>query len=719
VAVASALVAPAARADLAAQADPMVGTFAPGFVFPGAATPFGMVQNSPDTRGPFAYAGYLWTDPAIQGFSLVHLSGPGVKKAGDLPFMPTTGAVTTQAPLQIQSPFDHATETAEPGYYSVLLARYATRVELTASEHAAMQRYTFRPAEMANVIINPGRGIDGVRPGHVRISGPDEVTGSTEGRYPVYFVARFDRPFTRRGVLRADGTDAAAWVGFDARSQRTVTARIGISFVDLAGARHNLEAEALGVGFDTMRAAARTAWNRALGAIEVQGANPLDSKTFYTALYHSLLHPNSFTDVDGRYLGFDGQPHLAAGRTQYANFSSWDTYKSQDQLVTLIEPGRYREMLLSLLDDFRQSGKLPRWGEQNLDASHMSGDPTFPMIADGLCRGLISTTEGQDLYEAAVATAARRPSELDQPGYLPIERFSSGAGTTLEYGVADFALALIARRLGHDAEAAAWLERSVRYRSLMDPSTHWVRPRHADGSWNAPFQPTDETGFQEGNSWHYSWLAPHDARGLFQRMGGTSVAASRLEHMFAVPPIVANATNVFGLVYRTPWYAPGNEMDLQVPWMNVFAGRPWQGAKALSDVRSTFRPTPDGLPGNDDLGGLSSWHVLSALGFGPVTPGAPFYVIGSPQFTQATVHLGAGRTLVIRAPGASPFKPYVTAARLNGHALGRAWFTHAEIANGGTLELTMGALPNKQWGASAAAAPPSASDSAGLAGFTC
>jgi putative alpha-1,2-mannosidase len=196
-------------------------------------------------------------------------------------------------------------------------------------------------------------------------------------------------------------------------------------------------------------------------------------------------------------------------------------------------------------------------------------------------------------------------------------------------------------------------------------------------------------------------------------------AASHLRFMFSLPPVVANATNAFGLVYRTPQYAPGNEMDLQVPWMNVFAGRPWQGAKALSDVRTTFRPSPDGLPGNDDLGGLSSWHVLSALGFGPVTPGAPFYVIGSPQFTQATVHLGNGRTLVVRAPGASPLKPYVTAARLNGRSLGRAWFSHAEIADGGTLELTMSAVANKQWAASAAAAPPSASDPAGLAGFGC
>ncbi len=696
----------------------MIGTFAPGFVFPGAAVPFGMVQNSPDTRGPFAYSGYLWTDPQIQGFSLVHLSGPGVKKAGDLPFMPTIGTVTTQDPVQIGSPFDHATERAQPGYYSVLLARYATRVELTASAHAAMQRYTFPPVASANVIVNPGRGVEGAKPGSVAITGPDEITGSTTGRYPVHFVARFDRPFTRHGVLRAEGDDAAAWVGFDARARRTVTARIGISFVSAEGARRNLDAEAAGAGFDEMRAAARAAWNRALASVEVQGGTVAERRTFYTALYHSLLHPNDFTDVDGRYLGFDGQVHVADGRRQYANFSSWDTYKSQNQLLALIEPARYREMLLSLLDDFRGSGKLPRWGEQSIDAAHMSGDPTFPMIADAACRGLISTEETQALYEAAVATAALRPAVLDQLGYLPLETHGSGAGTTLEYGVADFALALLAHHLGHASDAQAWLDRSLRYRTLLDPATRFIRPRHANGAWRTPFAPRDETGFQEGNSWHYSWLAPHDARGLYDRMGGDAIALRRLDFMFSLPPVLANATNGFGTIYRTPQYAPGNEMDLQVPWMYAFARRPSGGAKALADVRSTFRPTPDGLPGNDDLGGLSAWHVLSALGFGPVTPGAPFYVIGSPQFASARIDLGSGRTLAVRAPGASPLRPYVTGARLNGQPLDRAWFSHAEIAGGGTLELTMGAQPSG-WATGPGSAPPSVSDGPGLGRFGC
>jgi predicted alpha-1,2-mannosidase len=706
----------AAAADPAAEVDPMIGAFGPGFVFPGAAVPFGMVQNSPDTRGPLAYSGYLWSDPAIQGFSLVHISGPGVVKAGDIPFMPTTGAVSTSDPNSIGSPFDHLTEHASPGYYRVTLARYLTNVELTASEHAAMQRYTFPPFGDANVIINPGRSVEGVQDGHIEITGPDEVSGWTKGRYPVYFDARFSTPFKSSGVFR-QGKDAAGWVSFDAAKQRVITARIGISFVDVEGARRNLEAEAPRPDFDAMHAAARAAWNRALSSVDVDGGTASRRKVFYTALYHSLLHPNVFTDVDGRYLGFDDRPHRAKGRTQYANFSLWDTYKTQNQLLTLIAPGRYRDMLLSLLDDMRESGKLPRWGEQNTDPAHMSGDPAIPMIADGYCRGLLTRRDALSLYRAGIATAAKRPPSLDQLGYLPLEDKGSAAGTTLEYGIADFSLALLADGLGRRADAAMWLQRSLRYRNLIDPQTKFIRPRHKDGSWLDPFNPSDEAGFQEGNSWHYSWLAPQDARGLFARMGGVGVALDRLDQMFSLPPVIANLTNAFGTLYRTPAYAPGNEMDLQVPWMYAFAGAPWKGAKALARERTTFNSTMAGLPGNDDLGGLSAGYVLSALGFSPVTPGAPFYVIGSPAFPKVTLTLGNGRKLVVEAPGAGPGKPYVTGATLDGKPLGRAWFRDSEIARGGTLVLRMSSAANQSWGASDV--PPSVSDGPGLARFGC
>jgi predicted alpha-1,2-mannosidase len=492
-----------------------------------------------------------------------------------------------------------------------------------------------------------------------------------------------------------------------------VTARIGISFVDLEGARRNLEAEAPDFDFEGMQARTRAAWNRELGRIRVAGGSELDRTTFYTALYHAQLHPNVFTDVDGRYRGFDDRIHRAEGRTQYANFSGWDTYKGENQLLATIQPRRYRDMLLTLLANHREGGKLPRWGEQNFDAGHMSGDPIVPMITDGVCREILTRGEANDLLDAAISLAAKRDPNLDKLGYLP-----DRPGTTLEYGGADFALALLASALGRNDEAAARRSDSLRYRNVLDPQTRWVRPRRADGSWHEPFDPTDETGFQEGNAWQYSWLAPHDARGLYDRMGGDAPVVERLDQLFSAPPEVANQATFFGIVYRTPWYAPGNEHDIQVPWMWPFTGQPWKGMAEHREIQRVFRPEPNGLPGNDDLGGLSGWLVWSMLGLGPVTPGAPFHVLASPVFERATVAPDGATPFTIEAPGASPLRRYVTGATLGGRRLGSAWLYDASLRRGETLRLTTGEQPDEEFGAAPAVRPPSASDS-GLERFGC
>ena len=701
------LAAPPAHAqeeDLARHVDPMIGTFAPGFIFPGAAAPFGMVQNSPDTRGEFAYSGYLWTDPAIQAFSLVHLSGPGVKKGGDIPVMPVLGEPSLD-PSLIQSPYDHATEKGEPGYYSVVLAKPATKVELTASEHAGMQRYAFPPAGSPKLVFDPARSVEGVADGGFRVTGDDEVAGWRRGRYPVFFVARFSRPFDSSGTI-----DKGGWVGWDEGGEVTVS--FGISFVDEDGARRNLEAEAADHDFDRMRSETRAAWNRELSKVRVRGGDDLDLRSFYTALYRSQLHPNTFTDVDGRYRGMDDQIHETKGRIQYSNFSSWDLYKSWHQLVATIQPERYRDMLLSLLADHREGGFIPRWKEQSIDAAHMSGDPAIPMITDGACRGLLKRKDALGLYDAAKNLVTRRDPALLQLGWLP-----DRPGTTLEYGVADFALALLAHRLGLDADAAEHLQRSLNYRNILDPETRWIRGRDADGNWATPFDPTggespEQTtgrGFQEGNSWQYSWLAMHDGRELMQRMGGDDVAIERLDQMFSLPAEVQNRLTAFGIVYRFPQWAPGNEHDLEVPWMYHFAGQPWRAAAELAESRALYRPTIDGLPGNDDLGGLSSWHLLDMLGLGALVPGAPYWAIGSPAFELAEIDTGDG-TFTIESPGSGP---YVASASLNGEPLDRAWIRHSEMG-GSTLRLERSTEPNEEWGAESR--PPSGTD---LSAFGC
>ncbi|HYH58577.1 MAG TPA: GH92 family glycosyl hydrolase [Thermoleophilaceae bacterium] len=701
----------AAEEDLARHVDPTIGTFAPGFIFPGAAAPFGMVQNSPDTRGEFAYSGYLWSDPAIQGFSLVHLSGPGVKKGGDIPVMPVLGEPSLD-PNLIQSPYEHATERAEAGYYRVFLPKPATTVELTASTRTAMQRYTFPAGPVApKLVIDPARSVEGVHEGGLEIDAEKgEVSGWSRGRYPVFFVARFSRPFDSSGKLGSGG-----WVGWDQGGEVTVS--FGISFVDEDGARRNLEAEAPHFDFDRMRADTRAAWNQDLSRIRVSGGSDGAKRSFYTALYRAQLHPNVFTDVDGRYRGLDDQVHVAEGRTQYSNFSSWDLYKSENQLLALIQPERYRDMLLSLLADHREGGFIPRWKEQSIDASHMSGDPAIPMIADGICRDLVDRDDAAALYDAARHLVTLRDAKLLELGWLP-----DRPGTTLEYGVADFSLGLIAHWLGRSDDAAEDVRRSLGYRNILDPETRWIRGRDAEGNWADPFDPTggespEQTsgrGFQEGNSWQYSWLAMHDAAGLYERMGGDGVARERLDHMFTMPPELQNRATAFGLVYRLDQWAPGNEHDLQVPWMYHFAGAPWRAAAELAEARVLYRPTIDGLPGNDDLGGLSAWHLLSSIGLGALVPGAPFYALGSPEFDRAEIQVPGG-AVVIQSPGAGP---YVVDAKLDGQPLDRAWLYSDELRAGATLRLARGSEPDTGWGAAPAQRPPSYSDSP-LARFGC
>jgi putative alpha-1,2-mannosidase len=716
-----ALPAGARAADVAQYVDPMIGTLGAGFVFPGADAPFGMVQNSPDTFTPGAgysglvYSGYMGNDPQIRDFSLVHLSGPGVAKGGDLPFMPWVaagGQTPPSDPTQYATPYSHATESAGAGYYTVTLAN-GIKAELTASEHAAMQRYAFPPAADAYLIVDPWHNNDGdAASASFKKTAPRELTGETfQSHYHVYFVAQFDQDIADTGPH---------WVKF--APGQTVTMRVGISFVDLDGARENLDAEAPPrVTFEAMRAQTFAAWNAELGKVGLTGGTDPDLKTFYTALYHATQHPNVFSDVDGRYRGFDDKIRNSGAHPQYANFSSWDTYKAQNQLLALLWPGRYADMLRSELRDAQQGGHLPRWAEQNYDPAHMSGDPAIPMIADGACRGLLGDDLAEELYQQAVALRGRRDANLDKLGFLPLN-----PGTTLEYGVADFALALLAERLGHHDDAQRWLNASLNYRNTFDPGTQWVRPRNADGTWSngdpGDFDPTvawdpalSNQGFQEGNSWQYSWLVPHDPRGLFGLMGGDAAVVSRLDQFFAAPAEVQNRVTGFGTVYKVGQFAPGNEHDLGAPFMYPFAKQPWKTQAEMRTVQSEYRPIAEGLPGNDDLGSLSAYYVFSALGFSPFTPGAPLYMVGAPIFTQAKLALPGG-PFTLDAPGASVAGKYVQSATLNGAPLNKAWFGESAIRGGGTLHLEMGPVANQSWAADNV--PPSASD-APLSAFGC
>lgn len=747
--------------------DPMIGTMGSGFVFPGPSAPYGMVQLSPDTDGYFAYTGYQYIDTAIRGFSHVHVESMGVREGGHVPLMPTVGAVDTDV-MTYASPFEHATEVAKPGYYAVTLANSGVRAELTAGTRVGMHRYTFPATSEANVLIDAGRQIGGddedgaiprSNPGAHRalvnivddrtVMGTSDPDATGSDRYGVHFAIRFSRPFIASGTwgsrgadptlgaTSVDGKGAGGFVTFDASVDQTVIASVGISFVSQANAMVNLETELAEAPFDfnALRGDTEDAWDDALAGIDVAGGTPAQQRAFTTALFHAQQHPNVFNDVNGDYRGYDHQTHrigapgdpMPAGTTMYANFSMWDTYRAEMPLLMLIAPDRVKDMMRSLAAIVVQGGRLPRWGLMDRYADFMNGEPALQVVSDAYCRGLVPPEVEQTLYSAMRTSALvnrRDPSYLSL-GYIPAP--GSGASGTLEHALGDFALALVADAKGETADRDQLLNQAGNWRNHFDPSTRFLRPRLANGTWfGNPYLPEMPDGWREGTGWQYTWLVPHDPRGLFDAMGGADgdgFVTGRLDTFFAgaqlpiAGPEVQQKITGFGIAYYGNQYAPSNEHDLQAPWLYNWIGQPWKTQGLVRNLQGLYRDTPDGLPGNDDLGTMSAWFVWSALGFYPNTPGAPVYALGSPLFPSIRIHLANGRTVSIDAPN-TEVAPYVASASLNGNALSKSWITHENLLEGSDIAFEMSAAPDLSQWAGVAAAPPSQSANA-LADFGC
>lgn len=737
----------AAEAAPASYVDPMIGTFGGGFTFPGPAAPYGMVQLSPDTEGYLAYTGYHYHDQFIRGFSHHHIESMGVKSNGNLPFMPSVGPITSSDPREWMSKFDHATEEASAGYYKVLLGRGGITAELTAGTRVGMHRYTFPPSPQANVILDVGRSnktwepwnpASSVHRSSLEVAGNDMVIGSADSDqgYTIHFAAQFDRPFAgyamwsgggapQKGVASASGHGAGGYVSFDTTADQDVQVKVGISFVDRDNALANLAAEKPDWDFEALRNKTVQAWNQALSTIEVTGGTEGDKTSFYTALYHAQHHPNIFSDVNGEYMGYDRQVHTVEGREQYANFSLWDTYRGENQLLATIDPARYREMMLSLMDGYAQVGRFPQWAMNNAYPDYMVGDPIQPTMVDGYCRGVLNEDEVEAVYAAladqAFTPALRAATQGGYQDYLSKGYIPDRASETLEFALADFSLALMADSLGRDDDRDRLVTRARNYANVIDPDSGFARPRNADGSWRTPYAPEEPGHFVEGTGWQYTWLAPQDLRGLFDLVGGNGrggdqLVKDRLDTFFStaltdVPGPVAEVQQkitAFGILYAGNQYAPSNEHDLHAPYLYDYMGEPWKTQKIMRGYQFLFRPTPDGLPGNDDLGAMSAWYIWSALGFYPVTGGAPVYAVGSPIFERATISpVGGASKLVVEAPGASLVDRYITSAALGTEPLNRPWFTHSELFGAGKVSFEMSPTENKAWGASPEAAPPS------------
>jgi predicted alpha-1,2-mannosidase len=727
-----------------------------------------MVQWSPDTTPAAPHSGgYDHRDHHLRGFSLTHLSGAGCALYGDFPFLPTTEPIGSSPAApgggldgRFQPGFSHAEEAARPGYYAVRLNPAGggdIDVSLTATTRTGMARFKFPSSPHAGVLIDAGGSAQPddfaaveVDPGGREISGiasSGHFCGQRP-RYRVYFAAVFNRRFDASGTWRDDTLDpggqaaedsqapaanprttaqAGAYVSFDTRHSRTVTARVGISFVSVDGARANLAAESGRAGFGALAARARDRWNRALGRIEVSGGPERRLNTFYTALYHALLAPRTFSDVGGSYPGMDGQVHRARGYVQYADFSGWDTYRTQMQLLALLVPERASDMVRSLLADAEQSGCLPRWSYANGQSMTMVGDSADPLIASAAAFGAGDFDRGAAL--GAMVKGATEPcrsangeylqrqglAEYQALGYVPFDLDTNtrnanslygdpdavwgSAATTLEYALDDFAIAqFAARSLGDGATYRAFMGRSANWRRLFNPASGMVEPRFADGRFPTPYDNLGGGGFVEGNSAQYTWMVPHDPAGLAARLGGRDRAAARLDHFLRELNGGPGGTH-------TDHALLGNEPTLGAPWLYDWVGRPYRTQavvrRALLELYDT---APDGYPGNDDLGTLSAWYVWGVLGLYPAVPGVGVLAIGSPLFARTVVRLPHRRRALILAGGHGP---YVQALRLDGRRHAMPWTTYCDLARGAVLGFRLGPRPNRRWGAAAAAAPPS------------
>jgi predicted alpha-1,2-mannosidase len=725
-------------ADPVDHVDTLIGTGTGGETvgeinnFPGATVPFGMVQYSPDTIGN--YAGYNYDNPRSTGFSMTHAS-VGCAAFGDISMLPTTTPIGVQ-PWNAWERIAHDdTEQGAPGYYRVRFPGTGVTAELSATARTGIGRFRYphngRPALFH---VRSGASLAGNSRATIQI-GEDNttITGwATSGGFcgktntcTVYFAMKFSQPFTSYGSwdgysVYAGARSAASpfsggYVEFPAGSVLEV--RTAISYVGIDGARANLAAEG-GASFDHVRAAAVSEWNATLSCIAVAGRNVGNLDTFYTSLYRLLLHPNTFNDADGRYIGFDGLVHtVAKGRTQYTNFSDWDTYRSLAALQGLLFPKQASDMAQSLVNDAEQSGSFPRWALANSATGEMTGDSVIPLIVNLYTFGAKDfdlKTALHYMVNAATNGGVGLNGYVERPGiatYLELgyapQTAESGpdASITLEWSIDDFAISRFADSLGDTATATEFQNRAQYWQNLFNPSTRYISPRDAMGFFREGPGFVDspsgfgQDGFDEGNAEQYVWWVPQNVAGLVTALGGRTAVADRLDRF----------TEMLNVGPKEPYLWAGNEPGFGVPWLYNYVGQPWKTQLTVDRVRGLFGPTPDGEPGNDDLGAMASWYVWAALGLYPSTPGTPILNLSTPLFDRAVIALPASKSIRISAPGASGphHLRYISGLRIDGQATDHTSLPESIIRTGGELTFSLAAYPNKVWGTAESSAPPS------------
>lgn len=709
-----------------AYVDPYIGTGGHGHTFLGVTAPFGAVQIGPNNinKGWDWCSGYHYSDSIVIGFSHLHLNGTGCSDTGDILFMPYTGKARTQPGTQ-QGPlsgyasyYSKDNERALPGYYEVLLKTHRTKVELTASDRVAFHRYTFPKDVEKHVMINLKDANGDDRPtdtyleqiNDTVIRGYRYSTGWSK-KQQIYFSAVFSQPVHL--TLYHDSVQVAGnrLQGLDVKGNVAVApvveelgVKVGISPVSMENAMDNIGQEIKDWNFENIVAETTGKWNTELSKLQVETTDTVAKRIFYTALYHAFMQPIMFNDCSGEYRGTDKNIYGDPGFTNYTVFSLWDTYRAAHPLYTLVQPERVPDFINSMLAIYEQQGRLPVWHLYGSDTNEMIGIQSVPVIADAILKDVkgFNYERAYQAMKASMMSDYKGLSYVTDLEYIPADKENESVAKGLEYAIADWGVAQVARKLGKTEDYEYFSKRALAYQNYWDKDTHFFRGKNRDGSWVTPFNPVHSThrndAYCEGNGWQYTWLVPHDVEGLISLFGSKEAFASKLDSLFLVNEDLGDAASpdISGLIGQ---YAHGNEPGHHTVYLYSFVGQQWKTAEKVDYILShMYSDLPDGLQGNEDCGQMSSWYVFSALGFYPVNPSDGMYVFGRPIFDKVVLKLPENKVFEIRANNNSAENKYIQSIELNGQPYNKLYISHADIMAGGTLVFIMGNRPNEQFG---------------------
>lgn len=714
--------------SLTQYVDPYIGSGGHGHVFVGASVPFGAIQAGPSNfhKGWDWCSSYHYSDSIVKGFSHLHLSGTGCTDLGEFLIMPAVGELKINPGSQenpesgYASYYSHDTEKAEAGYYKVFLDTYNVGVEMTTTERVAMHQITYPKSEQARLIIDlkEGNGDQATETFFHKVN--DTIVAGYRfskgwaADQREYFAMVLSKPVQNIMVYNGDqkldgdagkGKAIKAFLNFSTESFEKVQVKFGMSPVSMENALLNIKTEMPNWSFDEILAANKAKWNKELEKIHIETQNEKDKRVFYTAMYHTLIAPNIFDDVNGDYRGTDKEVYNNTNSTNYTLFSLWDTYRTAHPLYTITQQERVPDMINSMLEIYKHQAKLPVWHLRGNETNTMVGYSAVPVVVDACLKGF----SGFDInlaYEAVKTTAMGdfEPGvkELQKYGYIPCDMMHESVASAMEYAISDWGIAQLAKKLGKHDDAQYFMERAKAYQKYFDPNDKFMKGKMKDGSWRTPFDPLSAqhrvNDYCEGNAWQYLWLVPQDPEGLIQLLGGDEPFLTKLDSLFSISSELEEgaSADITGLIGQ---YAHGNEPSHHITYLYAYAGEQFKTADKVDYIlNELYTDKPDGLCGNEDCGQMSAWYVMSSMGFYPVNPSNGAYVFGRPLFDKVSINLSADKSFTIIANNNSKENIYIQSVKLNGQDYTKSFITHKDIMNGGELIFEMDSKPNKEFG---------------------